>query len=131
MAKPQRDSKMGYGISLARDFSRNWRPSSGAERVAEAMMGRVLDSLFYAPSYGIRLAQRIRDQQPVTYAGLASEVERELLKDDRVGSVEVFISHPDSQGVVTVTINGTTSEEDEFNLIGSANALTGEQIRFQ
>jgi hypothetical protein len=130
MAKVNWKDSLGAGISLFRDCSRNIKSSSGMERLNEAIYGRLVDTLWYAPDYGINLPSRIRRQNPYTWGVLASEVETELLKDDRIAYVNVDIEYDETSNLAKVYITGEAINGASFNMTTQVDLLTQESITF-
>lgn len=127
MAKVDRNDPLGFGVSIVTDFSRNVKRSSGVVRVMEAVIGILLDRLWYAPEYGIDLPRRILSQDSRTYPGLAAETERAILTDERVETAQVRIDPPDGDGNVLVTVTGTAVTGEELPPIkGVAQLVTGD-----
>jgi hypothetical protein len=130
MARVNPSDPLGYGISLWKDCSKNIKSSSGMNKVYEAILGRLVDTLWYAPDYGIELFNRLRSSSPLTWESLAGQVETELLKDDRLLSVTVDIDYDEPNKIVNVYINGIVISGQSFSLIGDANLLTSTEINF-
>lgn len=130
--KPKLDwlSPLGAGLSLWTDYSVNLKSVSGKERVREAILGRLVDKVWYDPDYGVDLLGKLRTQNPTTYNSLASECEREILKDDRVEEADVSISYNENIDLVTVSVYCVLSDGESFDLIGSINLLTANSISF-
>lgn len=116
MAKVDKNDRLGYGISLFTDFSKNVKRSSGVDRVIESVVGILIDRLWYAPSYGIDLPWRINHDNPRTYNGLAAEAERAVLNDERVATCTITISQPDANNAVSVIVSGETIDGGDFTL---------------
>lgn len=130
MAKVDWSSPLGAGISLLRDCSHNIKSSSGISKVYEAIYGRLLDKLWYAPDYGFNLFGALRSTSPLNYETIASQVETELLKDDRILSVDVNINYDEPNKTVYVYINGVVSNGQTFNLIGNADLFNSSELSF-
>jgi hypothetical protein len=129
--KPDVLSPLGYGISYARltDFSANVKSSSGVQRVIEAIVGRLVDNLWYDSSYGINLMERLRGSHIESYKSLEVEIERELLKDDRISDISVVIDVNSSDNI-SIHINGLTSTNESFGLVGNVNSIALSDISF-
>ncbi len=125
-----KNNKYGYAASFALDFRRNVSATFGVDLVADAIIGRIVDDLWYAPDYGINLARKIRYQDPDTYGEIAVATEVEIRKDSRVQQVTVTIDPPDNSNNVSVLITGITSENQSFDLVGKLNTFDASDFSF-
>lgn len=123
-----RFTKYGHDMQLHLDFTRTCAGVYGRRLVIGDLIGRLVDELWYDPSYGVNLPRRLSRNNPKNYPSIAAEVERELERDDRVDSVECTIEPPDYRGVVRVFINGTLDDGSDFALIGTMDALDEESF---
>jgi hypothetical protein len=132
MAVIDKLSPMGFGTSLFTDFSRNVRSTSGKQKVIEGIVGRLVDTPWYAPSFGVDLINRLQRIDLNNLDTLSSECEQEILKDDRVESVVVEITYDSATQNINVYVNGYLTDDDEksFTLISNVNLLNIESITF-
>lgn len=125
------DKRYGVGIDLFLDVTNNVRSASGINIVRNAVVGRLIDKLWYDKTYGIQLPQKLLNVNGnIDYALLARQCENEIKKDDRVGKCSVIINPPDSDGNVTVDITVVTKFGESFSLIGSLNTITQGRMTF-
>lgn len=123
-----KNSPYGYDIDLFLDFTNDVRSCSGKRLVINALVGRLVDSLFYEPSYGIQLPERLKRIEPATLGNLATEVERELERDDRVKFINCRIDFDENNKSVNVYIDGELSATDEpFEFVGSIDDVRIDQ----
>lgn len=123
-----KNSPYGYDIDLFLDFTNDVRSCSGKRLVLNALVGRLVDSLFYEPSYGIQLPDRLKRIEPATLGNLATEVERELERDDRVKFINCRIDFDENNKSVNVYIDGELSATDEpFEFVGSIDDVRIDQ----
>lgn len=123
-----KNSPYGYDIDLFLDFTNDVRSCSGKRLVINALVGRLVDSLFYEPSYGIQLPERLKRIEPATLGNLATEVERELERDDRVKYINCRIDFDENNKSVNVYIDGELSATDEpFEFVGSIDDVRIDQ----
>lgn len=123
-----KNSPYGYDIDLFLDFTNDVRSCSGKRLVLNALVGRLVDSLFYEPSYGIQLPERLKRIEPATLGNLATEVERELERDDRVKFINCRIDFDENNKSVNVYIDGELSATDEsFEFVGSIDDVRIDQ----
>src|SRR5687768_8719376 len=109
-------NKYGTGVSCFNDITRTMSLSRGVDRVVEAIAGRLQDQLWYDPNYGLPIELLVINATKPELRSLASQVERECLKDDRVATVDVEVSFADE--TLEILIQGTTSDGTEFRLVG-------------
>lgn len=128
--KLDRLSPLGFGMSLFLDLSRNVKSSSGVQKVAEAIVGRLVDRLWYDPDYGVDLLTKLKTYNPINYPYLASECEREILKDDRIEDVTVTINYDENIKHVSVIVNGVVATGETFDLVGSVDLMNASTISF-
>jgi len=129
----QKNNEYGYDISLFLDIRKNGSATSGKDLVLNSIVGKILDyDLWYSESYGINLEPQIRTGNVSQFGLIATQTEREILKDDRIESVEVTIAEPDVNGNVAVTIAGVLAAADDtpFELIGNLNIFNASQFNF-
>lgn len=79
-------------------------------QVQNAVASRLLDKLWYDPSYGIQIQEKLKRFNVDDLPLLAKQAENEILKDDRIGScfVEILVTNlsdsVNSKAVVNVTV---------------------------
>lgn len=109
----------GYDMDLFLDLTRDMRATTGKRLVINDLIGRLVDSLFYDPSFGIQLQNRLKRVNVKTLPNLETEVVNELERDDRVESVQCSIVYDPSTNNVNVSIAGVLRDGDTFEFIGS------------
>lgn len=109
----------GYDMDLFLDLTRDMRATTGKRLVINDLIGRLVDSLFYDPSFGIQLQNRLKRVNVKTLPNLETEVVNELERDDRVESVQCSIVYDPSTNNVNVSIAGVLRDGDSFEFIGA------------
>jgi len=109
-------NKYGVGVSCFNDITRTMSLSRGVDRVVEAIAGRLQDQLWYDPNYGLPVELEVINSTRPELRSLASRIERECMKEDRVDSVNVDVSFANE--TLTILIQGTTDDGDDFRLVG-------------
>lgn len=79
-------------------------------QVQNAVASRLLDKLWYDPSYGVQIQEKLKRFNVDDLPLLAKQAENEILKDDRIGTcfVEILVTNlsdsVNSKAVVNVTV---------------------------
>lgn len=106
-------------MDLFLDLTRDMRATTGKRLVINDLIGRLVDSLFYDPSFGIQLQNRLKRVNVKTLPNLETEVVNELERDDRVESVQCSIIFDPSTNNINVSIAGVLRDGESFEFIGS------------
>lgn len=98
----------GSDISTFPDLDPSFGLLTGPRVVAEAVARRLMTprgGLFYDPQYGFDLRALLNDATPdARLAAIASQVEDEALKDERVQAVQAFVTRNGQAGTLVVRI---------------------------
>jgi len=107
-----------YGVGLWAQNRPEWQITELAlvSQSLYPISGRLQDRLWYDPNYGLPVELEVINSSPPELRSLASRIERECLKDDRVDSVSVDVSFSNEQ--LTILIQGVTDDGTEFRLVG-------------
>jgi hypothetical protein len=122
--------RLGWGLALYPPLAPNRTQSSGLDRLIDALVDRLTDKLFYSSNYGLPLEELVTNSSPQSLASLTALIEGELSNDDRVASITVRTSFDD--GTLTINIEGTTADGDDFALVGrTIGSIGAAELRFQ
>lgn len=124
---------LGSDFSCYPDMSPTLKVVSGERCLAEHLASRLetpLGGLFYDPNYGTDLRAFV-NQSGVTSYRIASAVESECAKDERVESVTVDVTIADTAITVFISVDpATESGLAEFEFTLNVSQLSVELLDF-
>ena len=83
---------MPFEVDLFMDTANTIKSTQSIKnQVQNAVASRLLDKLWYNPSYGIQIQEKLKRFNVSEYPLLAKAAENEILKDDRIASCNVEI----------------------------------------
>lgn len=109
-------SQYGTGFSVWPDITTTMSSVSGIERVAQAIILRLLGTWWYDQTYGYPLASLVLSDT-AGLGSLATAIEREIMKDDRVDDASA-VAELSPAGDLTIAIDVYLDDGSDFSLVG-------------
>jgi hypothetical protein len=136
------DEELGLDVRMfvdgvgAPDLDPFFTEIDGAEAVGQAVALRcycprfpAVGHLIGAEDDGMYLPDFVQSKMDARTSGIVKQLVRaQALKDERVGSAKVNVTTDLSTQTMTVEINGTTSDDEPFELVLSVDDVTVEML---